>query len=329
MSRLPPIPTPFGVKKNAILTSLQASPQVYTDLSPKGSVDQAIKDLIDRINALEGIVTTSSCSGRISVFLEGHKQSIAAAESHCDDNESFVSEASAAVPGGKGMGGRWLFTSHEPVELDAHSDITSNDSIREQWGLQLFDGAPSKMATLSAHESRLIKFQFEPMVSKADDLCRYLSQAEIDLKQILHIMTASLAHAQPILAAAINAGFRESGVQSLKNLNDANCFPMVAIRSSGLALESIVGMAIGNEEKQDEMYSIVGDEHLELLLKLANERFKSNTARMRRFEFDLFNKHARRDIIWEDSESRRTRKQAEGLRKQKCLKNEEQSKQII
>ena len=134
-------------------------------------------------------------------------------------------------------------------------------------------------------------------------------------------MTASLAHAQPILAAAINAGFRESGVQSLKNFNDANCFPMVAVRSSGLALESIIGVAIDDGEIEERMCSMVSEEHLEVLLNLANERFKANTGRMQRFEVDLFNKEARGDVLWEDIETRRMRKRTEGLRTQKSSKD--------
>ena len=165
MSRLPPIPPPFAEKKNAILASLQAPSQVYTDLSPKGSVDLAIKDLIDRLNTLEGIVTTSSCSGRISIFLEGHKQSVIPTEIHHDDSKETGSESQVAVPGGKGMGGRWLFTSHEPVELDGSLENESSISLHETLGLQSLGSSPFKMGSLSAKELRLIKFQFEPMVS--------------------------------------------------------------------------------------------------------------------------------------------------------------------
>ena len=139
-------------------------------------------------------------------------------------------------------------------------------------------------------------------------------------------MAASLHHVQPILTAAINAGFRESGVQSLKNLDDANSFPMVAIRSSGLALESIVGVISekgGNDtchaDQNDDckmVDSIVTEEYLELLVNLANERFTTNTERVERFESGLFRQEARRCMAWEDREARKERKRAEGLEKQ-------------
>lgn len=40
------------------------------DLSKKGSIDDQIMDLIQYINTKENYFTTSSCSGRISVFSE-------------------------------------------------------------------------------------------------------------------------------------------------------------------------------------------------------------------------------------------------------------------
>ena len=135
--------------------------------------------------------------------------------------------------------------------------------------------------------------------------------------QILHIMTASLHHAQPILAAAINAGFRESGIQSLKNLEDVNAFPMVAIRSSGLALESVIGRAGSDSNLNNgDVHSLVTNDYLDLLLNVANHRFESNTERMRRFESDLFKREITTASTWEDTKTRQERKRAEGLKQQ-------------
>ena len=63
----------FEVRKQNILEQLDVPDGEYHDLSPKGSIDAPIRDLISEINGFDGIVTTSSCSGRISVFLEGRK----------------------------------------------------------------------------------------------------------------------------------------------------------------------------------------------------------------------------------------------------------------
>jgi tRNA wybutosine-synthesizing protein 3 len=141
----------FEARKHNILAQLETPDSEYQDLSPKGSVDEPIRDLIDEINTLDGLVTTSSCSGRISVFLEGRRAS---------DHDAAQEEngESRAGPGGKGGGGAWLFISHEPVEaLDA--DMSSYSS---HFGLQ--QASVSEMS-LPETSSRYIHLKFEPMVS--------------------------------------------------------------------------------------------------------------------------------------------------------------------
>lgn len=149
-------------------------------------------------------------------------------------------------------------------------------------------------------------------------------------------MTASLTHAQPILAAAINAGFRESGIQSLKNLEDPNAFPMVAIRTAGLAFESLVGVIPSRTqdekdggELEEHVSRIVSDAYLELMANIANERFKINTERLRRFEHDLFEREDSLGQAWEDSKSRQERKRAEGLEQQQRLRKAQKDRERI
>ena len=161
------IPLSFTTKKDAILTSLSTPESAYTDLSPKGSVDSAIKPLIDRINALEGVVTTSSCAGRLSVFLEGRK-SCKGRERRGDakDNEGYGKESEqSAVPGGKGLGGKWLFVSHEPVVLSEKGEI--REDLSRLLGLGS-SGAQHQALALGGdvNEMRLVRFQFEPMVCR-------------------------------------------------------------------------------------------------------------------------------------------------------------------
>ena len=135
-------------------------------------------------------------------------------------------------------------------------------------------------------------------------------------------MAASLKHAQPVLSSAIDAGFRESGIQSLKNLDDPNAFPMVAIRTSGLALSSLIGFATNDTNGAEIVHAMVDESHLRLLLQLANGRFEANAERIKRFEENLFQKiesRQRLDPNWEDSKTRQERKRAEGLREQERL----------
>ncbi len=139
-------------------------------------------------------------------------------------------------------------------------------------------------------------------------------------------MTASLHHAQPILAAAINAGFRESGIQSLKNLDDPHAFPMVAIRTAGLAFESLVGLIPNHRPDQEDgadeehITRIVSEAYLELLISIVNERFKINAERIQRFEQDLFKREEGLEQAWEDNRSRWERKRAEGLEQRQTLR---------
>jgi len=238
--------------------------------------------------------------------------------------------------GGKGAG-YWLYVSHDPVSIEE-----GNISFHKQFGLTPGNGVPNiKEPKRSTPTTRLVRFSFEPM--------------------ILHIMTASLKHAQPVLLAASNAGFRESGLQSLRCLDyegdntkvpsrTDGGFPIVAVRSSGLALESVIGYCEtaeeisyldsgrkNNELSSDEpdsftIRSLVTEEYLGLLVSIANERFEENKRRIARFRTNLIQyfaslalqqsalkpsegKKSRRYGGREDPIARWERKRAEGLQR--------------
>ena len=305
MSTLPPISTSFRNKKARILSELSALAEDYHDKSPKGTIDAGIRDLIDEINDYEGLVTTSSCAGRISVFLEG-------SHDHGDSNGTEQSgNAAPAVKkgatGGKG-GGTWLFTSHEPVHFSG-----TQSSCTEEFRL----GAEEQMLELDKSDAdwlfqaRLIRYSFEPM--------------------ILHIMCASLKHAQPVLSAAINAGFRESGVQSLRNLDDPEACSMVAVRSAGLALESVIGWAYLTRNPENGQITtknkvLVTEQYLQMLAHLSGERFEANNERIARFRACLKEATAKQkekeqeEAAWEDVDTRRARKRSEGLAAARVMK---------
>ena len=151
----------FSPRKQKILESLAVPDAEYTDLSPKGSVDEGIKDLISKINGLDGIVTTSSCAGRISVFLEGAKgsqQATAEGDVEALDDQSLQ----ATVPGGKGKGGRWLFVSHDPLVVPRMAG-TRDKPLTELFGLSTQENVPE---SIDSGKTRFVRFQFEPMVSR-------------------------------------------------------------------------------------------------------------------------------------------------------------------
>lgn len=138
--------TRFEAKKQNILKQLNIPDEEYHDLSPKGSVDEPIRFLIDDINRLDGLVTTSSCSGRVSVYLEGRKKDSDATEVLPEI------ESSRAGPGGKG-GGAWLYISHSPIQ-----------EPQDHMALFGFNVSSLGFASEPVAGARYIHLKFEPMV---------------------------------------------------------------------------------------------------------------------------------------------------------------------
>ncbi|SPQ19689.1 eaf0b554-2a99-403a-9e31-ca3e83d52590 [Thermothielavioides terrestris] len=226
MKRLPAPGAAFSLRKQKILSQLSVPDAEYTDASPKGSVDAGIRHLIDEINARPGLVTTSSCAGRVSVYLEGRKK-----------------EA---------------------------GDAADDDPADER----------------------------RPVA-------------------ILHILTASPEHAQMVIQAGMQAGFRETGAVSLlKRQADEEATPMVAVRSMGLSFESLIGA-----ETEGVRRLIVSPEYLKTLVRIANERFIENRKRIERFRDALSAAFAppKGKEHWEDAQARRERKRQEGLKRREEL----------
>ena len=64
----------FESRKLKVLSALQLDPNTDNpDKSPKGFIDEPIIELISCINGTDKYYTTSSCSGRISLFLQENK----------------------------------------------------------------------------------------------------------------------------------------------------------------------------------------------------------------------------------------------------------------
>ena len=150
----------FAARKEDIQKKLAKETENYTDASPKGSVDEGIRELVNEINSTPSFVTTSSCAGRIAVFLEGpHKQRANRIPQLDDANEESVEATSSvsASAGGKG-GGKWLFTSHDAVEIDDPSNAGAL--------FQLFGFPSDSRISFPSTEVRpqFVHIKFEPMV---------------------------------------------------------------------------------------------------------------------------------------------------------------------
>ncbi|KAK5115118.1 hypothetical protein LTR62_001815 [Meristemomyces frigidus] len=229
-------PPSFADRKAKILTGLNTPDDQYQDLSPKGSVDAGIRDLIAEINASPDYATTSSCAGRIAVYLEGSK-------------------------GAKG-GGKWLYTSHDPIAVpDRPGEVIRMLGLPERGDCSVPNDSVA---------ARFVHFKFEPL--------------------ILHILTSSLIPAQKVATAAMSAGFRESGINSVLPSSSPQhplpATPIVAVRSSGLAFDCIIAYVEENVESggaETTVKPMVTDEYLRILVGVANERFKTNAERTARF----------------------------------------------
>lgn len=157
----------FQEKKAKILRQLAVPESEYEDLSPKGSIDIEIRDLVDDINRQEDLVTTSSCAGRVAVYLEG-----STSERHEDHDDESSDTATVQIPsstsaGGKGNG-RWLYVSHDPVHVLEHTAV---GSVYNKLGLHGIEQAPPE-AIVGA---RFCHFKFEPLVGAFVSTIRHRS----------------------------------------------------------------------------------------------------------------------------------------------------------
>ena len=288
----------FDAKKQDILSRLSKPDDHYEDASPKGSVDEGVRHLVNEINKTPGFVTTSSCSGRVAVFLEGPpKDRTSGVASNNIDRPNDVDEDSIVVSstGGKG-GGQWLFTSHEQVDLEPYH---VNGVLFLKLG---FSSTSDVSYPPSAERTQYVHFKFEPM--------------------ILHILTESVKHAQLALNAALAAGFRESGISGILDSKHQPSNPMVAVRSSGLGMDSIIGFRT-SDGGTDRINPMVSESYLRTLIQVANERFHVNARRMERFRQAFLEQVGRCSLpdrdAFEPTDVRKERKRKEGLLRQKAI----------
>ncbi|KAJ6262108.1 tRNA wybutosine-synthesizing protein [Drechslerella dactyloides] len=269
----------FRAKKTKILSDLASG---QPDASPKGSVDTHILPLIDLLNQHDEIVTTSSCSGRISVFLEGRKEASGALQ----DQEGEEELDNVAAIGGKGGGGKWLLVTHDPLS----DNLDADDSTFLEF---IFGGIPSqpgpeRLPAQSSKEIRYIHFKFEPM--------------------ILHVLTADLEIANGLLISATASSFRESGiVNPLKT-------PVVAIRTTGLAFDAPIGVF---DPATGTITRLAEPPALRTLVRLANDRFQENFRRIESLRAHVVSTLAAPTATTESKQERANRKRLEGLERQK------------
>lgn len=169
---------PFTQKKRYILDQLAQTDAENTDASPKGTVDEHLLGLINLINLHPDMVTTSSCSGRLSVFLEGEKSIInhgsnrGSQQQQQQEEEEEDEVESREKIGGKGAGGKWLYVTHEPE--DVISGLEGGDGNKKWWWPAVKSytevNSPGKA---SGNARRYVLYKFEAMVC-----CYWVRQRE-------------------------------------------------------------------------------------------------------------------------------------------------------
>ncbi len=207
----------FEASKRLILLGMMSS---SCDRSPKGSIDEPIRGLLRLINGEEtGYVSTSSCSGRIILFLSGVKQPT------------------------------WLLVEHKPVMAwQVHECL-------DKWIAAATTRRTNNNSNNNSEvEDCRIEMKFEPL--------------------ILHVQARDMNAAQALLRAALQAGFRESGIIC----GNRSGRIMVAVRTLSPLLSAPV--VVGGE-------LIVCRDYLERLTDECNQSFRKNVEKTHRLEMSF------------------------------------------
>ena len=276
-----------GKKKSN--TTTNDHPHLRLDKSRKGSVDVAIRPLVDLINHHASFATLSSCSGRISLFDPSMKQqqqkqqqqpgsSPSQSDSmtgiYANNSDIDVENMGKLKPdwdnervdgSGKGALGGWLFVSHEEIDVEALLEALNRPEPTEGYD------SSSGTEQCQQQQSNQLSLRFEPM--------------------LLHVAACNLERGQQLLQLALQLGFRESGLVVTQSR------VTVAIRSYSLALTIPFALLGPLQLPTDYLHAFVQE---------ANSRLVSNLQRIRQLHNAFQNQFLERKRIY-------IRAQAQGL----------------
>lgn len=175
---------PFEQKKKHILKQIELTDDDHHDASPKGTIDAPLLPLIHLINKNKDMFTTSSCSGRVSVFLEGDRIVAQPSNEETKTGENTDTKMVREKIGGKGAGGKWLFVTHDPNDLQTDKWLDEIKNYQEDRSTDEDTSAPK----------RYLLYKFEAM--------------------ILHVKCRNKETANKLYTIAMGCGFRETGIGS-------------------------------------------------------------------------------------------------------------------
>ncbi|OUM54909.1 hypothetical protein BVG19_g4360 [[Candida] boidinii] len=275
----------FDQKKESIQREISETTSDSPDASPKGTIDELCIPIIKLINSHHDLVTTSSCSGRASVFIEGSKLRKSNQETRTSQEQPKQTETSNNNQdifdykiGAKGEGGHWLFVTHNENEVDGwwkDKGIKFSKDVFQTKKVSDFD--------LS---TRYILFKYEPL--------------------ILHVKCRNFEAAKLLFTTAMECGYRESGIGANN---------IVAIRTS-IRLDVPIGYL---DESKEELVSIVSEDYLDLMTIMSLDRFKENSRKLNQL-YESIDKNIikanpiiKEKQVSETREEKRIRKMKEGI----------------
>lgn len=113
----------------------------------------------------------------------------------------------------------------------------------------------------------------------------------------------------------MTAGFRESGIGGLYDSKSRPTAPMVTVRSSGLALDCIIGYKLADTP----VTPMVSEGYLRSMIRLANDRFEMNETRKARFKQAIFERAGMPNSMDEGGIETERRREAGTRRKHHAL----------
>ena len=199
------------------------------DFSRAGHVDQRARPVVALVNRHPDFFTTSSCAGRVSLFADPTPLSRADGQ----------------------KGGEWVYVNHDPADVD---DIIAavrkklGEDTEGETGDETASHGKTPISTTPVDPECTLVMRFEPF--------------------ILSVEASSVETGGKFVAAARDAGFRESGITG----NDKRV--VCSIRCSIRMETPVVSRGV----------RLVSDNGIRELVRIANEKWDANVARAKRLE---------------------------------------------
>jgi tRNA(Phe) wybutosine-synthesizing methylase Tyw3 len=247
-------PQSYHQRKAHVLAQLSSG---EIDKSPKGFIDEHIADLCHWINKRPNIYTTSSCSGRITLFLHGEES----------------------------KGGHWLLATHDKTTEEEVANsllqlIPKNDAEKYNFGEFFKDGKiPETEQSNQNHQNDQIGQNHQNDAANNDlkNITYPLTKDSTVYFRfegaIMCVETQDIETASKFIVVAHETGYRESGLTSLTSRYVVN------VRG---ALRFDIPIMLNGK-------LLVSVEYIKEIIKLANDYMDQNWAKIDKFWNNLKN----------------------------------------